>query len=143
MTYCRVYQAEDRAFARRYRRYRHEPHGLDLDVARAIVDRWTDGVVVRRGRGRDFNSRASWRWGPYDDDGNRPMLNPTITLGPNAGLAVVCHEVAHILARTGRHDQRFALIYVELVAAEIGRHVADCLLRRFVDVGLLPKAAVA
>ena len=126
----RAYAIEDAVFDGKFRHLRFRQNGMTVADQRAIVRKIVDRVpgmvmptVVRR---RGALNLDSWA---------RPKENK-IWMGPMAGPAMVCHEVAHLMTprddnSTPAHSREWESAYVTCVAIAISEYHAKRLAKAF------------
>lgn len=129
-----AYSIEEAVFSGRFSRLRKMPEGMTVADQRAIVQKIYDRIptffltdempkVERHGGRLSINSWA------------RPREH-RIVMGALAGPAMVCHEVAHLIAppksETGAwHSQLWEHAYVMCVEIAIGSYHAQRLAKAF------------
>lgn len=110
MSSTRVYDAERAVFGRK-----HRAAGMAMSEARALINHYIPGLVVERSRSATYGSSY---WSAEENNGVA-----RIRLGPQAGLCVVLHELAHALADidgdTAGHGVVFMRHYLELIEREM------------------------
>ena len=131
MSWNKSYSAENSVWRGRFLHLLDVPHGMTIADQRAASDRILEHFdrppLAKCSRG----GRSGYGSTAYPDH-NR------ILYGPNAGLAVVCHETAHIISPDDSgQGPEWRMNYVSAVAFLLGDWHAERLRKAFVKTGLV------